>query len=360
MNKIGLFYKLLIESRKGPIVLSNNIQKVLLLMFFVVILYALFAGIFVIAKTGLDYAEPFFLVGSRMAVAGILLLGYQFLFNRKEFKFQKTDFWLIFRLALFNIYLTNAFEFWGLKYLTSFKTCFIYSLSPFVSALISYFVLSEKMSGKQWLGLLIGMVGFLPLLFTETASEHSTGHFWGFSWAELAVMGAAVSSVYGWILLRKLVKERNYSPLMANGLSMLIGGGMSLVHSSAVETWNPLPVTEYIPFVECAILLIIISNLIAYNLYGHLLKRYSATFMSFAGFTTPLFTALFGWFFLDEVVTWSFFVSAAIVFSGLTLFYQEELKRDYILSKAKKQTQQPQSQLQPQVVENHNTVVLQS
>lgn len=112
---------------------------------------------------------------------------------------------------------------------------------------------------------------------------------------------------------------------MANGWSMLIGGSIALVNSSLVETWDPLPVTEYAPFLISGLLLIIISNMICYNLYGVLLRHYSATFMSFAGFTTPLFTALFGWFFLGELITWHFYASFAVVLSGLALFHRDEL-----------------------------------
>lgn len=295
----------------------------------VILMYALFASVFTIAKTGLDYAQPFFFVGSRMLLAGIIMLSYQFFCNRKEFLFNKAHFWRVFRLALFNIYLTNVFEFWGLKYLTSFKTCFIYSLSPFVSAILSYFIFADKISFKKGVGLIIGFLGFLPILiYNSSSTEEQTGRFFFFSWAEIAVILAAISSVYGWILLKQLVQENGYSPLMANGLSMILGGAMALIHSLFAENWDPLPVTQMFPFLKCALLLICISNLICYNLYGYLLKRYSATFISFAGFTTPFFTALFGWFFLGEVVTWSFYVSAAIVLAGLYTFYQEELRQE--------------------------------
>lgn len=300
-------------------------------MFLVVILYALFASVFTIGKTGLEYTQPFFLVGSRMLMAGVLMLAYQYCFKRQEFFFKKKDFWQLFCLALFNIYLTNVLEFWGLEYLPSFKTCFIYSLSPFLSALLSYFVFAERMTQKKWIGLLIGFIGFIPILANHTLSEEQTGEFLFISWAELAVMGAAATGVYGWILLRKLVKEGGYSPFMANGLSMFLGGIMALGHSYAVEDWNPVPVAKMMPYVECTFLLIIISNLICYNLYGYLLKFYSATFISFAGFITPLFSAFYGWYYLGEIVTMPFYLSAVIVFSGLFIFYQEELKQDYRL-----------------------------
>ena len=113
---------------------------------------------------------------------------------------------------------------------------------------------------------------------------------------KLAVIGAAIASVYGWILLKQLINDDGYSPVSANGLSMLIGGSLALGHSLLTENWNPTPIHgPILPFLECTIFLIIVSNCIAYNLYGHLLKRFSATFMSFAGLTTPLFSALFGW-----------------------------------------------------------------
>lgn len=294
-------------------------------MFLVVLLYALFASVFTIAKTGLEYSQPMFFVGSRMFMAGVLMLAYLLVFNRKDFVFKQGQYGRIFLLAFFNIYLTNVFEFWGLKYLTSFKTCFIYSLSPFASALLSYWMFQEKMTRKKWIGLLVGFIGFLPILLNETSSEEQTGHLLFLSWAEIAVVCAAFFAVYGWVVLKQLVNEGGYSPFMANGLSMALGGAMALTHSYFVEPWDPIPVTEVWPFMECAMLLIVISSFICYNLYGYLLKKYSVTFISFAGFITPFFTALFGWLYLGEVVTWPFWLSAMIVFIGLSLFYQEEL-----------------------------------
>lgn len=295
----------------------------MLLVFFV---YALFASVFTIAKTGLEYTEPFFFVGSRMFLAGILLLAYQFVFNRDKFVFRWESVWRIGALAFFAIYLTNTFEFWGLQYLTSSKTCFIYSLSPFVSAFFSYLIFAERLTVKKWIGMVIGFAGMLPILLSQSTAEELTGQFFIFSWAELAVMGAAVSSVYGWILLKQLIQEENYSPIMANGLGMCLGGAMALSHSFYAESWQPVPVTDYLPFLACALCLILISNFICYNLYGFLLKRFSATFMSFAGLSTPLFSALFGSFFLGETISWHFFVSLSIVSLGLLFFYFEELE----------------------------------
>lgn len=301
----------------------------------VFLLYALFAGCFTIAKTALDYTQPIFLVGSRMTVAGILMILYVILVQKQKIKIAPRHLYIFFLLGLFNIYLTNVFEFWGLKYLTSFKTCFIYSLSPFISAIFSYFLLSEPMTSKKWVGMLIGVIGLMPILLMDnTAAEELSGHFFYFSWAEMAVIGAAVCSVYGWILLRRLVSREGYTPVVSNGISMLMGGAMALLHSFFSEDWHPIPVTQIVPFLEWTLLLMIVSNLMAYNLYGVLLRRYTATFLSFAGFTTPLFAAFFGWYFRGEEITWAFYVSIVILFIGLFLFHQEELKQRGVVASA--------------------------
>lgn len=294
----------------------------------VVVLYALFASVFTIGKWGLEYADPLFLVGSRMLLAGILMLGYLLLFKRDQITFKKEHFWRIIRLAACNIYLTNALEFWGLKYLPSSKTCFLYSLSPFIAALFSYFMLNERMTQKKWIGLSVGFIGFIPILLQSSSSEENIGQLLYLSWPELAVLGAVVCSVYGWILMKQLCDKSNYSPLMVNGWSMLFGGLLALTNSYFVEPWDPVPVTEYTPFLISGFLLIIISNMICYNLYGVLLRHFSATFMSFAGFTTPVFTALFGWVFLSETISWHFYISFIIVLCGLTIFHRDELKQE--------------------------------
>jgi drug/metabolite transporter (DMT)-like permease len=185
-----------------------------------------------------------------MVFAGVLLLLYLFLIKRRSLSFRKGQLWRLFLLASFNIYLTNIFEFWGLQHLTSSKACFIYSLSPFIAALFSYFLLSEMMSPKKWMGLIIGFLGFIPIFLSDSTSEQGLKSFLFFSWPELCVMIAAAASVYGWILLKQLVSEDGFSPLEANGVSMFFGGGMALLHSYFTESWTPVPVKEMAPFLK--------------------------------------------------------------------------------------------------------------
>lgn len=294
----------------------------------VILLFALFASLFTLSKTALDFSEPFFLIGSRMAFAGIILLAHQYFFNRKSFRIKSEHVVPLLLLAFISIYVTNISEIWGIQFMSSAKACLIYSLSPFIAALFAFWLLKETLTSKKWLGLCIGFVGLTPILFVGTQASSLAKDLFFVSWAEIALITAVFSSVYGWILLKKIINEFEYTPIMANGVSMLIGGILALVHSYAIgENWTPVPIidNQYAAFIECAFWMTIISNVVCYNLYGYLLKRFSATFMSLAGLVTPLFASLFGWYFLDETITWHFFASMALFSVGLAIFYQEEI-----------------------------------
>lgn len=273
-----------------------------------------------------------------MILAGMLMLGFLVFFNRKALRVHKKQVPYLLLLALTAVYLTNAFEFWGLQYLTAAKACFIYSLTPFVAALFSYLQFKEKVTPRKIMGLMIGFLGFIPVFLQQGRGEETLGGFFIFSWAEVALILATITSVYGWIVLRKLGKEDGMNPIMCNGTSMVIGGIMALAHSFFVENWAPLPVSDSTGFMKGVLMIILISNLVCYNLYGWLLKRFSATFLSFAGLITPLFAAFFGWMIHGETMPWVFFVSVGILSIGLYLVYSEELRLGYIVRKKKAAT----------------------
>lgn len=304
----------------------------------VVVMYAVWSSMFSLAKIALQYSPPIFLTGFRMMLAAVILLGYLFISKRSSFKLDKKQWLSIGFLAFFSIYLTNVLEFWALQYLTAAKACFIYSLSPFFAAFFSYLHFGEKINRKKALGLLIGFLGIIPVLTLQTGAEDLMSAFSFFSWPTLAIIGAAMSSVYGWVLLRLIVKDQMTSPTMANGGSMLIGGLLAFAHSAFTDSWNPTPIAlgSFTPFFCWTLLMAFISNIVCYNLYGYLLKKYTATFLSFIGLLSPIFASLHGWVFLNEPLSGLIFLSTGIVCVGLWIVYSAELKQGYIV-KAKQE-----------------------
>jgi len=292
-------------------------------MWLIVLLYALFSSSFVLGKMLLNYTSPIFLTGIRMTLGGSLLLAYQYFYARKNFCFKRKHIKYYLQLVLFGIYITYILRFWALDYMPSSKACFLYNISPFLSALYSYIFFKETMTRKQWIGLIIGFLGLIPMLLTTSPAESLIGEISFISWPELAILVSVATHSYSWIIMRKLIRDKSYSPTMVNGISMTAGGILASITSLFVEGF--FPVSHVVPFFGLLALIIFLSNIICHNLYGYLLKFYTTTFLSFAGFLSPLFGGLYGWMFLNEKIGWEFYLSTAIIFVGLYLFYQDEL-----------------------------------
>lgn len=294
-------------------------------MLLIVIMYALFASSFSMGKVLLYYAGPIFLTGARMVASGLILLSYQHFKHHRGIRFEKRHILLFAQFIFFGVYANYILRFWGLKYLPSSKTSFFYNISPFITALYAYWLLNERMTRKQWIGLTIGFIGMIPILLSTTPAEAQMGEFLHISWPEVAVIISVAFTSYSWIVLRKLVRDHNYNPVLVNGVTMTGGGILALITAYFFE--HAAAVTNVWEFSKWLIAVIIISNLICHNLYASLTRHYSSTFLSFSGFLMPLFASLYGALWLGEIITWHFYVSAVIVFFGLLLFYKDELDK---------------------------------
>jgi len=299
-------------------------------MFDVLGLYAFYSLEFTFGKAALQYIQPLFLISMRMLVSGPLLLAYVYFFKRKDFRIERIHWPLFVQAIIFQIYLGYLFDFWSLQFMDTGKNVLIFTLAPFITALIAYVLYSEKLSRQKIIGLSIGFIGVMPVLLTKTTQESSFFQIGLLSWPEIVAIAAVGTIAYGWIVVGRLTKEHNYSPLMINGISMFIGGLLILCSSPFLDSWNPRPFTAYWPFFTYTVFLIIVSNLITYNWYSLLLCKYTATFIAFVSFTEPLYVALYSWIWLGETVTWHFFVSLGLIILGLYLFYKEELGKIYV------------------------------
>ena len=299
-------------------------------MILLLVLYILSASTYILGVKALEFSGPFFYIAVRMSVGGALLLAYVWLRNRSAFQIKREDAWLFATMVFFHIYLSFNAEFWSLQYLSPAKGCMIYSLVPFLSALLSYVWFGETITFKKFLGLKIGILGFLPLILEmPSAKEVIGGGIGPFSFPELSMFLSAAAVALGWVTMRRLVSH-GHSVTFTNGIAMLFGGLLSYPTSFVFEGMSPLPVSNWSHFILWTALSIVIANAIVFNLYGELLKKYTATFMAFAASVTPFFVAIMEWAVFGTVPTIGFWLTFAIVSAGLFLFYQEELRQGYI------------------------------
>lgn len=288
-------------------------------------MHALFGMAIPISKMLLKYTTPIFFTGVRISIAGLLLLAYQLLCVRKKVTFCRKNLIMYGQAIFFGAYITYILRFWGLSQISSIKTAFLFNTSPFFTALYAYVMEKERLSHMQWIGLCLGFVGILPILLTTCTHENLFGELCIFSWAELAVLLSVAAHCYSWMIIRRLIRLEGHKPTFINGICLTFGGILALITSIFMESIPHIVDLGY--FISWLMIVILLSNLISHNIYGYLLdKHYSATFLSFTNFLGPLFTACYGWVFLNEQITWHFSLSLCLVFFGLYLFYYHELQ----------------------------------
>ena len=291
-------------------------------MTFIVLLNALFGISMPISKVLLVHASPLFLTGVRMAAAGFFLLLYEKWWHKRSMQFQRGDFFILFQISLLGIFASYVLRFYALQYLPAGKASFLQNFSPLISSVFAYLFFNERITKRQWIGLFFGFVGMIPILISSSKEEAFLSEHFFISVPEFLIIVSATLYSYSIILVQKLVRDKQYSPATVNGVTMGIGGMLALCVSFFVEQNSVAALT--MDFCLMLSFLIFTSNIVCHTLHAMLLRTYSATFLSFSGFLSPLFSVFYGWSFLQETVTWHFYVSSIIVLVGLYLFYKDE------------------------------------
>ena len=292
-------------------------------MLTIIIMYAVLAATFTVGKIVISYATPYFLVGFRMTVAGIFFLAYQYWRDKKKLRINIKDLGLFFYTSLFYVYLAYIPEFWALQYVNSSKEVILYSITPFVVAILAYFLASEKMTIKKIIGMIVGFIGMIPMLIMQDDIREASMELFTISWPEVVLMIAIFSGAYGWFPVKKLM-TKGYSLPAINGFTMLIGGIGAFITAFSVDGIFYKHVFELWPFLFWIIILIITANGIFYTMYGWHLRKFSFTLLSFAGFSCPIFGSFYARVFLKEPLTLNHLIALVLISFGLYIFYKEE------------------------------------
>ncbi len=293
-------------------------------MVLVVLLYALLALTFTLGKAAVSYADPLFLVAARMIIAGPLLLAIHAVRNGFSWHFSRKDIFNFFQVIVFHIYLSFIPEFWAFQYVSSIKVNILYATTPFIAMFFSYLLYKEKVTVSQLFATIIAFLSLMPLMLKD---NWCAGEILSFALPELFLLVSIASAAYAWFVIKKLM-NRGYSLFIINGIAMFGGGVMSFITWLLVHQQGVNPVCELMPFILSVAGLIVLSNIIVYNLYGWLLNHYSVNFVACAGFLSPLFGALYGRIFLNETLGWQHWVAMIGITLALYLFFIMSLRID--------------------------------
>jgi len=292
--------------------------------------FSAFASAIVANRFILQSLPVFFFVGIRMLCGGLILLtlslGSKSGHSLKFANFKKNWPFLI-GAILFTTFIPTLLKAYGLKYLFASKSAFIGSLDPFVTAIYAYFLLSERLNCRKIIGIITAFFGAVFLCFSTSQVEQSLHAFLIFSLPELAALGHVALSRLGWTLIQILLKKGHYKSIEINAITMFISGILGLIISYGYENLSCIVIKSPIKIAALFVYTVLIGNVIGYSMYGNMLKKHSANFVSLCGFMIPILVSLIAWIFLGEGFSINLVISAVIIFAGVFIFYKDEIKK---------------------------------
>lgn len=312
-------------------------------MLFSLLTFVLFASAITANKIISYSLSAPFLVAIRMFFGGLILLIYT-KFNLKDrlnFSVIKNNFYSLIIVALFTNFFPSLLKAYSLKNLPSGNMAFFGSLDPFITAILAYFLLKERLSKSQIIGIIIGFIGSLILIIDKISIKNLF-----ISLPEIAIILSLILSRFGWIQAQKLLKSNKFTPIQLNITTMLSSGILSLILALLFKKISIRPlehanlnifnykifkyIVEFFGFNGLLLFFIIyttvIGNVFAYSFYAYLLKKHSSVYVSIFGFSIPIFVNIFGILFLNEKLTLNFISASLITFLGLTIFFREDIK----------------------------------
>jgi len=306
-------------------------------MFDILLGFALLASAITANKIVLCFLHPTFFVAIRMLAAGTMLaiasaISSVFLGKNtiRHWLYEHATIirsygWRFFFISIAITVIPSLCKAYALSIMPSYKMAALGSLDPFITAIYAYILFGERLTKKRFAGIVCGLIGMSILIASTTPLESVTNTWWILSYAEIAMLLAVAIGRYGWTLGQVYLKKQVIKPLEFNAYIMIFGGLISAVMTifegpSAYAMIKPVTGLFWIMMAYT----IIIGNGFAYTMYAQVLKRYSASLVSLASLSVPLFVSFFGYIFLQEIPSLYFFGALLFFAIGLLILYRDE------------------------------------
>lgn len=168
-------------------------------------------------KFGLRSAEPLFLFTIRFLLAGGIMLLFAMLVSGERFPL-RSEWRPLAIFGLFNTTLYLGIFILALQYVTAGITSLAIALNPLLISIMSAFILNRKVSGDEWLSIVIGITGVSVAVYPLIAGDHVT--ITGLLLLGLCMLTYSFGSVYYSSVEWKL------SRLAINAWQVFLGGLM--------------------------------------------------------------------------------------------------------------------------------------
>ena len=250
---------------------------------------------------------PILAAGARLSLGGVLLLGMLVVTGRSLRP--RVGVMAVAWLALTQTVLFYGAVFWGISQDGAGLPAVLANTDPLFVAVLAAIFLGEHLSGRQWVGLLVGLVGAAVVVWD--------GPLWppALSPSALIVVGGAVAWSVGTVVAARGVRGRA-EPLALAGWQMTVGGIVLAVAGIAGE--GP-PDATGVREVALIVLLATVGSALPLALFYIALMQAPAAEVSAWFFLVPVVGVLTAWPLLGETPTAQLLAGMAGVSAGLWL-----------------------------------------
>ena len=250
--------------------------------------------------------DPFTLALIRVIFAGIPLY---ILCKIKNIKIQAfTKNWKPYALiGLCNIAIPFTLIAIGTGGINSYLAAILMSTTPMSGTVLAhFFTKNEKITFIKFLGVIIGFSGVVFLFFDDLIINEKNYIF-----ALITILGSTFYSIGG-ILTLRLKKQGNENVTTSTTLwSVIFLFPLSMIFDNP---WNSIPTAES----TLALLYLgVVATGLAWLIRFRILTVNGLVFQTQVAYLIPIFGVIFGYFIMDEIITWRVLISLIIIISGI-------------------------------------------
>ena len=275
-------------------------------LFLLILLGLIWGSSFFNIKIATYSFEPFTLALIRVFFASIPLI---FLCKYKKIKIKAfSKKWKPYALiGLFNIVIPFTLITIGTSKINSYLAAMLMSTTPMSGSILAhFFTKDEKISFFKSLGIIIGFSGILFLFFDQLIINDKN-----YIYVLITILGSTFYSIGG-ILTLKLKNQGNENVTTSTTLwSVIFLLPLSLIFESP---WNSNPTLES---TLSLLYLGVVATGIAWLIRFRILTVNGLVFQTQVAYLIPIFGVLFGYFLMDEIITWRVLVSLVIIIFGI-------------------------------------------
>lgn len=271
-----------------------------------IVLAALWGASFLFMRVAAPAFGPVALIFVRVAVASACLL--PILLWRGEARGLIDNWRPLLLVGLLNSALPFCLFAWATLSLSAGFTSVLNATAPLWGALVAYLWLKTALPFSRVLGLTIGFLGVLVLVWGKVSFKPG-GDGWAIGAALLATLSYGIAANYSKQKLAQI------SPLLVAGGSQL--AACLLLLPLAIWLWPAQPVAAVAW--QASVALGIACTALAYLLFFRLIAHVGPSKAIAVTFLIPLFAILWGGLFLGEVLSTPMLLGGIIILAGTSL-----------------------------------------